>query len=177
MVKQLVYLVFAATVVSWFLLLLSKSKPLVSLHSTDAIGVASVIEFWFLLLFEHVVLPNYTAFGIVHFVFLDDLRWLAKIMVALEFACLLECLHDQQLLRCNIGPTHLMVDQVSLHDFFFSFCLLSVKRLFDFAMLVGGGFGEISSREYAIGSHAYVDPLIGLTGLHRNVVCILFISN
>ncbi|KAE9467207.1 hypothetical protein C3L33_00875, partial [Rhododendron williamsianum] len=50
-----------------------------------------------------------------------------------------------------IGPTHLMVDQA------FS------QRLFDFAMLVGGGFGEISSREYAIGSHAYVDPLIGLT--------------
>ncbi|KAI8543291.1 hypothetical protein RHMOL_Rhmol08G0205100 [Rhododendron molle] len=32
------------------------------------------------------------------------------------------------------------------------------------------GFGEISSPEYAIGSHAYVDPLIGLTGLHRLIM-------
>ncbi|KAI8539568.1 hypothetical protein RHMOL_Rhmol09G0192800 [Rhododendron molle] len=81
----------------------------------------------------------------------DDFTWLARIKVALEFACILECLHDQQLLHLSIGATHLMIDQ----DF--------SPRLFDFAMLVGGGFGEIPSREYGFGCHAYVDPVIGLT--------------
>ncbi|KAI8539561.1 hypothetical protein RHMOL_Rhmol09G0192600 [Rhododendron molle] len=83
----------------------------------------------------------------------DDFTWVAQIKVALEFACLLECLHDQQLLHRSISAAHLMVDQA-----------LS-PRLFDFAMLVGGGVGEIRSREHAFGSHGYVDPLISLTGV------------
>ncbi|KAI8539567.1 hypothetical protein RHMOL_Rhmol09G0192700 [Rhododendron molle] len=82
----------------------------------------------------------------------DDFTWVARIKVALEFACLLECLHDRQLLHRSIGAAHIMIDQG------FS------PRLFDFAMLVGGGFGEIPSREYGIGCHGYVDPVIGLTG-------------
>ncbi|KAI8539558.1 hypothetical protein RHMOL_Rhmol09G0192500 [Rhododendron molle] len=79
-----------------------------------------------------------------------DFTWPARIKVALEFACLLECLHE--LLHHSIGAAHLMIDQA------FS------PRLFDFPMLVGGGFGEIRSREYDLGSHGYSDPLIGLTG-------------
>ncbi|KAI8539569.1 hypothetical protein RHMOL_Rhmol09G0192900 [Rhododendron molle] len=81
----------------------------------------------------------------------DDFTWLARIKVALEFACLLECLHDQQLLHRSIGAAHIMIDQ----DF--------SPRLFDFAMLVGGGFGEIPSREYGFGCRGYVDPVISLT--------------
>ncbi|XP_058200842.1 probable serine/threonine-protein kinase PBL3 [Rhododendron vialii] len=95
----------------------------------------------------------------------DDFTWLARIKVALEFACILECLRDQQLLHRSISAAHLMIDQA------FS------PRLFDFAMLVGGGFGEIPDiryHVYGIGSHGYVDPLICLTGLHLNVICILF---
>ncbi|KAI8539574.1 hypothetical protein RHMOL_Rhmol09G0193100 [Rhododendron molle] len=82
----------------------------------------------------------------------DDFKWLARIKVALEFACLLECFHDQQLWHRSIGAAYLMIDQA------FS------PRLFDFPMLVGGGFGEIRSREYDLGSDGYIDPLIGLTG-------------
>ncbi|KAE9451225.1 hypothetical protein C3L33_16862, partial [Rhododendron williamsianum] len=85
----------------------------------------------------------------------DDFTWLARIKVALEFACILECLHDQQLLHRSISAAHLMIDQA------FS------PRLFDFATLVGGGFGEIPDiryRVFVIGNHGYVDPLISLTG-------------
>lgn len=41
-------------------------------------------------------------------------------------------------------------------------------------MLVGEGFGEISLREYDLGSDGYIDPLISLTGLHLIVICLLF---
>ncbi|KAI8539563.1 hypothetical protein RHMOL_Rhmol09G0192600 [Rhododendron molle] len=91
----------------------------------------------------------------------DDFTWVAQIKVALEFACLLECLHDQQLLHRSISAAHLMVDQA-----------LS-PRLFDFAMLVGGGVGEIRSREHAFGSHGYVDPLISLTDMDRHLQALL----
>lgn len=81
----------------------------------------------------------------------DDFKWLARIKVALEFACLLECFHDQQLLHRCIAAPHIMVDQA------FS------PRLFDFTILVGGGFGEIRSREI-FGTPGYEDPFINMTG-------------
>ncbi|KAI8539576.1 hypothetical protein RHMOL_Rhmol09G0193200 [Rhododendron molle] len=57
---------------------------------------------------------------IIHvvFLFIDDFTWLARIKVALEFACILECLHDQQLLHRSISAAHLMIDQVSLRDLY-----------------------------------------------------------
>lgn len=49
--------------------------------------------------------------------FPDDFRWLGRIKVALEFACLIECLHGEELLLRNTDAAHLMVDQVSLGQY------------------------------------------------------------
>ncbi|KAF7136652.1 hypothetical protein RHSIM_Rhsim08G0150500 [Rhododendron simsii] len=55
------------------------------------------------------------------------------------------------------------IPRLSVKDYLTSLCLLV-------EVLV-----RLVPANNAIGSHAYVDPLIGLTGLHRNVLCILFI--
>ncbi|XP_058226164.1 probable serine/threonine-protein kinase PBL4 [Rhododendron vialii] len=79
------------------------------------------------------------------FVFLDDFTWIHGIKVALGFARLLEFLHDKGLWVHNITPDHLLVDQ--------AFSL----KLFDFGVLVGGVFGEISYHKHEGGSAGYID--------------------
>ncbi|KAI8571296.1 hypothetical protein RHMOL_Rhmol01G0108300 [Rhododendron molle] len=76
----------------------------------------------------------------------DDFRWLGRIKVALEFACLIECLHGEELLLRNTDAAHLMVDQA------FS------PRLVDFGLLVGGVFGGIPPSECEWGCGGYADP-------------------
>ncbi|XP_058225709.1 L-type lectin-domain containing receptor kinase VIII.2-like isoform X2 [Rhododendron vialii] len=75
----------------------------------------------------------------------DDFKWIHRIKVALGFARLLDFLHDKGLWVHNITPDHLLVDQA------FN------PKLFDFSMLVGGVFGEISDHKREGGSAGYID--------------------
>lgn len=83
----------------------------------------------------------------------DDFRWLARIKVALEFACLVECLHGEELLLRNTDVAHLIVDQA------FS------PRLVDFSQLVGGIFGGIPSGGRELGRPGYIDTRLIESGI------------
>ncbi|KAG5538276.1 hypothetical protein RHGRI_019010 [Rhododendron griersonianum] len=75
----------------------------------------------------------------------DDFKWIHRIKAALGFARLLDFLHYKGLWVHNITPDHLMVDQA-----------FNPKQ-FDFSMLVGGVFGEISDHKREGGSAGYID--------------------
>ena len=70
------------------------------------------------------------CFGILTslFAFLDNFKWMARIKVALGFACFLESLHGQGLWIRNIDGVHIMVDKVGTESLTFLFLLSCVNN-------------------------------------------------